>query len=249
MIPEKKMNPHVGHREKLKGRFIKNGLDSFEEHNVLELLLFYAIPQKDTNPIAHELIRRFGSLAGVFDADIGDLCKVNGISRHSATLLKMMPALARRYYSEVTSDPRQIYDSIGKIAEFFISNYIGITVETVFAMFLDNRYGLLGFEKLHEGSVNSVNMSVRTLVESAMHYNAAMVVIAHNHPQGIPVASNDDITTTRSIQAALEIMDIRMLEHLVVSGARYTPILMRSNGLLAQGKRDEMHFYRDLDLA
>ncbi len=246
MIPEKKMNPHEGHREKLKSRFLKNGLDSFEEHNALELLLFYAIPQKDTNPIAHELIRRFGSLAGVFDADISDLCKVNGISKHSASLLKLMPAMARRYYSEITSDPRQTYDSIGKIAEYFISNFIGITVETVFAMFLDNRYGLLGFEKLHEGSVNSVNMSIRTLVESAMRYNAAMVVLAHNHPQGIPVASPEDITTTHSIQAALDILDIRMLEHLVVSGSRYTPIIMPAKGILAQDNKDKLHFYRDL---
>ena len=248
VIPENKMNTHAGHREKLKHRFLKNGLDSFEEHNALELLLFYAIPQKDTNPLAHELIRRFGSLAGVFDADIGDLCKVNGISRHSATLLKMMPALARRYYSEITSDPRNVYDSVGKIAEFFISNYIGVTVETVFAMFLDNRYGLLGFEKLHEGSVNSVNMSVRTLVEAAMRYKAAMVVLAHNHPQGIPIASTEDVATTNTISAALEIMDIKMLEHIVVSGSRYSPILVSSTGVFAQKAKERKHFYRDFDV-
>ena len=144
---------HDGHRERLKKRFLSSP-DSFEDHELLELILFYSIPRKDTNEIAHDLLNHFGSLKGVFDADFSELIKIKGIKENSATLIKLIPQISRAYLLDKVSDDN-LYDRADKIGEYLTSLYVGETVETVYILLLDNSYHLLNTVKLIEGNVNS----------------------------------------------------------------------------------------------
>ena len=140
---------HTNHRERLKKRFLTEGLDHFEPHNVLELLLFYAIPQKDTNELAHALIERFGSLSEVFDASFEELITVPGIKEHSATLIKMIPSLARQYMVDKNGNTERLM-TVEKLGEYFVNKYIGVNVETVYLLLLDNKYEVIECILVHD---------------------------------------------------------------------------------------------------
>ncbi len=215
---------HENHRDRLKNRFLAEGLDAFEPHNILELLLFYSIPQKDTNEIAHALIERFGSLSEVFDAPFDELIETPGIKSHSATLLKLIPALSRRYMLDKNHGDEPL-SSMDKIGTYLVDKYFGINVETVYLLMLDNKYGVIDCVKVHEGSVNSAAITLRRLMELALYRRASMVVLAHNHPSGVPIPSSDDIFTTREIKRAFDIMEIKMLGHILVAGNQYINIM------------------------
>lgn len=208
----------------MKQRFLTDGIDHFDAHNVLELLLFYSIPQRDTNEIAHALMERFGSLAAVFDAPFDELVSVPGIKEHSATLIKLIPALSRRYAVEKnrTSDA---LSSIDKIGRYLVDRYVGINIETVFLLLLDNKFGLIECVKVHEGSVNSSAITLRRLVETALFKHASMAVLAHNHPGGVALPSSDDLFTTREVKRAFDLMEIKLLAHIIVAGDSYLDIL------------------------
>ena len=215
---------HKDHRKHTKDRFLSEGLDSFEPHNVLELLLFYSIPQKDTNETAHMLINRFGSLSAVFDAPYDDLLTVPGISEHSATLIKLIPAISRRYAMEKNSKVTKL-SSIEDIGKYLVARYLGVTEETVLLLLLDNKFGLIDCVKVHEGSVNSSAITMRKLIETALFKRASMVVLAHNHPSGVALPSSDDLFTTQQVKRASDLVEIGMLAHIIVAGDTFTNIL------------------------
>lgn len=215
---------HKDHRKHTKDRFLSEGLDSFEPHNVLELLLFYSIPQKDTNETAHMLINRFGSLSAVFDAPYNDLLTVPGISEHSATLIKLIPAISRRYAMEKNSKVTKL-SSIEDIGKYLVARYLGVTEETVLLLLLDNKFGLIDCVKVHEGSVNSSAITMRKLIETALFKRASMVVLAHNHPSGVALPSSDDLFTTQQVKRAFDLVEIGMLAHIIVAGDTFTNIL------------------------
>lgn len=224
---------HENHRERIKNRFLSSGLDDFAPHNVLELLLFYAIPQKDTNTTAHLLIDRFGSLDKVFDASIEELKEINGIGDHAATLIKLIPALARRYATEKNKEGIS-FNNLDTMGQYFVSQYIGVTVETVLLLSLDNKFNAIDCVKIHEGSVNSCEITVRKLAEIAFRNNASMVVLAHNHPSGLAIPSSADLYTTQQLHAALNLLGIKMLAHIVVAGEDYANIMDPSVASSAQ---------------
>lgn len=215
---------HKDHRKHTKDRFLSEGLDSFEPHNVLELLLFYSIPQKDTNETAHMLINRFGSLSAVFDAPYDDLLTVPGISEHSATLIKLIPAISRRYAMEKNSKVTKL-SSIEDIGKYLVARYLGVTEETVLLLLLDNKFGVIDCVKVHEGSVNSSAITMRKLIETALFKRASMVVLAHNHPSGVAIPSSDDLFTTQQVKRAFDLVEIGMLAHIIVAGDTFTNIL------------------------
>ncbi|NLK38994.1 MAG: RadC family protein [Clostridiales bacterium] len=224
---------HEGHRNRLKDRFLREGLDGFESHNVLELLLFYSIPQRDTNELAHLLINKFGSVSDVFDAPLEALMSVPGIKKHSAVLLKLIPEIARYYYSKAGETHEQ-FDNVDKIGKMLINKYVGVTDETVYLLLFDNKFKLLDCIKVYEGSVNSVHISPRKMIEPAIIKRASMVVLAHNHPGGVPIPSSEDINTTCVLKNAFDLVGITLLEHILVEQNKYVPLLLRSNGLLRQ---------------
>lgn len=177
------MGLHDGHRNRLKNRFLNEGLTNFEDHNVLELLLFYSIPRSDTNEIAHELLNKFGSLHGVFEAGMEDLMSVNGISRHSAVLIKMIPELFVVYGRDKVRDIQKI-NSSDDAKQFFIPRFYGKVREEVQLVLLDDKMNIIKWVKIYEGSVNSANVPIRKIVEIAIENRATNVIIAHNHPTG-----------------------------------------------------------------
>ena len=213
-------NPHKGHRERLKLRFLESGLDSFTDVQALELLLFYAIPQKDTNPIAHALLERFGSLSQVLDASVEELKKVPGISDHAATLLRLATELAR-FYQVDSARRTEVLTSLDACGAYLVPRFFGRKVETVFLLCLDAKCKVLCCKEVGEGSVNSAGISVRKIVETALGVNASTVVLAHNHPSGLAVPSNEDIQTTRRVNMALQAVDIQLADHIVVADGDY----------------------------
>ncbi|MBR6408075.1 MAG: DNA repair protein RadC [Clostridia bacterium] len=211
---------HNGHRMRLRKKYFEQGIDSFEAHEVLELLLFYGIPRRDTNETAHELINRFGSLAGVFDADLKELESVNGVGRHAAGLLKLIPELSRLYISDVIGYNDTLNSTV-KAGNFILPRFIGYTDERLMVVSLDGKSRVIGCDVIAVGTVNEVALSVRTVVEIAMKNKAVGVILAHNHPGGVAVPSNTDIETTWQIFNALSMVNVCLLDHIVVAGNEF----------------------------
>ena len=234
---------HEGHRQRLKNRFLKEGLSGFEKHNILELLLFYSIPQKDTNDIAHELLKTFGSLKGVFEADFYELMKVKGVKENTATLLKLIPEITRQYMLEEV-DGERVFDTAEKIGKYFIRKYIGEVNEVVYMMLLDNGYKLLNVVRLHEGSVSSANIAPRQMMTEIIRTNASMVVIAHNHPNGAAVPSMEDVNTTYSLRSTLSTYDVKLVEHFLIAGNEYFPILNETQSMHERSEEHKRIFRR-----
>ena len=223
-------NLHAGHREKMKKRFLKHGLDSFEPHNVLELLLFYAIPRKDTNVIAHRLIKRFGSISAVMDAPIEELQKVEGVGENAATLIKLIPQLSRLYL-EGLNKSNKLLDSADKIGDYLLPKFVGMTVEGVYLLCLDNRGHLLYEGAISSGgTVNASSVTLRTIVEAAIRCQATAVVIAHNHPKGFAIQSEADLAATHEIAKHLKAIGVELKDHIIVAANDY--VSLAQSGML-----------------
>lgn len=211
---------HKGHRERLKQRFLEEGLDNFTDIQVLELLLFYAIPQKDTNPIAHALLDRFGSLSQVLDAPVEELKKVTGIKDNAATLLSLVTQLSR-YYQVNCAQRVEILTTLEACGKYLVPYFFGRNNETVFLLCLDAKCKVLCCREVGEGSINSASISIRKIVETALGTNATTVILAHNHPSGVALPSTEDVQTTRRIAAALGAVEVHLADHIVVADGDY----------------------------
>lgn len=212
---ENDMNLHNGHRQRVLDRFRKEGIDGFSPHNILEMVLFYSIPRMDTNEIAHRLIDRFGSVAGVFDAPESELLKVDGIGERSAAFLKMIPQLARYYMTEKAED--KIITSSRDAGEYLLPRYIGRTTEAVMVICLDNKNKVISTQVVHEGNVNTAEISIQAIATAALGCNATSVIVAHNHPGGLSLPSNEDIKTTEVLCRTLSALNIKVLDHIIIA--------------------------------
>lgn len=224
-------HPHAGHRQRLKNRFLREGcsFDHFEPHEVLELLLYFSIPRRDTNPIAHGLMERFHGFAQVCDASFEELCRTEGIGETSALLIKMIPAIGR-FYSVDKYSAGYVIDSTQKAGEFIYPKFFGLTEETVYLACLDGANRVICCEKLFSGSVNRVPILVRKIVETALRVGAVSVLLAHNHPGGTAIPSSEDLVTTRKVISALRTVDISLLDHIIVAEDDY--VSMAESGML-----------------
>lgn len=210
------MSIHQGHRQRLKDRFRQEGLDNFNELHVLELILFYCIPRKDTNPIAHRLLDHFGSLKAVLEATPEELEKVEGVSEATSTFLPMITEVAR-YYQVQCAEKGEVLRTIQQCGEYLVPYFFGREKEVVFLLCLDAKCKVICCKLVGEGSVNSANVPIRRVVEIALGVNASTVVLAHNHPTGLALPSADDVQTTQRVAAALEMVDVVLADHIVVS--------------------------------
>ena len=218
------MSIHEGHCQRLKDRFLADGLDGFTEIQVLELLLFYAMSRQDTNPIAHALLDRFGSLSQVLDASTDKLMEVKGIGIHAATLIRLAKDVGRAYD---ISRARQetVLPTIEQCGEYLKSFFRGRRFETVFLLSLDAKLKVLACREVGEGSVNYASVPVRRVVEMALEAGASSVVLAHNHPSGIALPSGEDIQTTRRLAAALSAVEIVLVDHIIVADEDYVSMV------------------------
>lgn len=217
-IPHKEvkiLSINDGHRQRLKDRFQKEGLDHFEPHEVLELLLFYCIPRKDTKAVAKALLARFGSLNGVLSASAGDLKKVTGAGEGTAMFLNLLQHLQR--YCDVSSIKEEVLLDIESCGRYMVPHFKNQKNEVVMLLCLDAKCKVLECYKVGEGSVNSAAVPIRRIVEMALGANATSVVLAHNHPSGLAFPSEEDKFTTRRLGRALWAVEIELTDHLVIA--------------------------------
>ena len=210
------MSIHDGHRQRLKNRFRKEGLDRFDEIQVLELLLFYAIPQKDTNPLAHRLLETFGSLQGVMEARPEQLMQVNGVGEETATLLSLMLPLFRRYEGSVCANTQKL-THYTDARDFCYAMLVGYRKECFGVISVSAQMKVLGSRIVAEGVLTEVPAYPRLVVEEALNHNAYGVILCHNHPGGEARPSQRDIDMTQLIQDTLKPLGIGLLDHMIVA--------------------------------
>lgn len=220
---------HTGHRDRVKNRFLREGLDSFEQHQVLELLLFYSIPRRDTNKLAHTLIKKYGTLSAVFEADPMDLMTVPGIGKNSAVLLSLIPSLARVYFKDKWGNKPKL-NSTTRAGEYLVSLFSGRLYEVFYVICLDAQNRVNHSCLVHEGTIDQAPVYPRLIVEAALRHQARSVILAHNHPGGTLEPSAADLSVTGEIAAALETISVKVLDHIIVAGDSY--ISFADRGLL-----------------
>jgi len=218
------MSIHDGHRDRLKKQFREGGLEHFTDYQILELLLFYIIPRRDTNPIAHALMKRFGSLYQVLEAPVEELEKVDGIGPSAALLLNLISSVARAYMVDRAKN-QLVLNSISACCDFMKELFVGKRTEVVYILCLDAKCKYLGYQEVGVGSVNSANVPIRRVVEIALGMNACSVILAHNHPSGDARPSPEDVSTTRRIAAALRMVDVVLADHIVVADGDYVSMV------------------------
>jgi DNA repair protein RadC len=221
------MSVHQGHRQRLRERFLEEGLENFKEHEVLELLLYYCIPRRDTNIIAHNLIDRFDTLAGVLEAPPSELKKVEGMGDGAATFIALLQA-AERYYLVNKQDDGKPMTSVEACGRYLIPKFRNLRNESVYLLSLDAKCKMLSCRLVGEGSVNSAAVPIRRIVEMALDAGATSVVLAHNHPSGIALPSGEDVQTTRRLAMALNAVEIALVDHIIVADEDYVSLVQSS---------------------
>ena len=209
------MGVHDGHREKMRRRFLEAGLDSFAEHEALEMLLFYAIPRRDTNALAHQLMDHFGSLDAVLSAPVEELMRMDGIGENAAVLLKLVPRVMQK--ARLSANRETIINSTEKAGDYLLERFRGEKNEVIYQLCLDKKGKLLSCRKLNEGGADSSELNIRRLVENALLVSASAVILSHNHPSGIALPSSEDYTTTERVQAALNMVGVALVDHIIVA--------------------------------
>ena len=210
------MGVHDGHRDRVRKRFLMNELSGFADHEALELLLYYAIPRGDVNPLAHALIDRFGSLSGVLSAPMELLTQVEGVGERTATLLHLVPQIAQKArLSELEQE--LALNTRERVGAYLLELFSRERNEAVYQICLDGKGKLLACRRLGEGSASAVNLDIRQVVQNAILYAASSVILAHNHPSGVALPSQEDHAATLRVKAALEAIDVRLEDHIVVA--------------------------------
>lgn len=216
---------HDGHRNRMRKRFCEQGFDGMESHELLEMLLFYSVPRKDTNELAHRLINEFGSLSGVLEASVERLTAVDGVSYNSAVLIKMILPLYTRYNSERSKAKR--FNRPEDCGDYLVSYYIGVDNERVVVLCLDASCRILGIEAVCEGDADIAVLNSRKLMTAIMKYpTVSGIIIAHNHPGGVALPSKDDITATESVANTVRSIGVRLVDHIIVAGNEYVSLAL-----------------------
>ena len=231
-MPEEK-NIHKGHRQRMKNKFLTHGISIFEDHEILEILLYYVIPMQDTNPLAHRLLDTFGSLDGVFGAPYDELKKVPGIGENAAFLIKMIPQLSKRYYEALQKEKKRIYNT-SEAVSLLRPKFIGEKEELLVLALLGSDGRLLYCGTVNHGSIHEVPVYIRTITKLAIDYHADSAILAHNHPSGSAVPSAGDIQVTGEIMRGLETIDVSLRDHIIFTQKNYCSF--RDSGWLEEIK-------------
>lgn len=213
-------NIHEGHRSRVKERYLEEGLDGFQDHEIVELLLFYCIPMKDTNEMAHRMIKEFGTLYDLLEADPRDIERRCGVNPNIAILISLGVPLSRRYLKQKWGD-RPVVNSSTKAGDYAMTLFAGRVYECFFVICLDSQNHINHAALVHEGTINEAPVYPRIIVETALRHKANSIILAHNHPGGSLKASNADIDVTRKICQAMQPIAIHVVDHIIVAGDKY----------------------------
>lgn len=223
---------HDGHRDRVKKEFLQKGFDmNTPPHKIMEVLLFYSIPRKDTNEMAHELLNRFGSISGILDAPAEEIVKIPGISTNTAAFFELIVLLTRIYHTEKNSKGKR-YMRVDDVCDYLMNQYIGYQKEVFSVISFSGSGKMLGFDILASGNVNEVSVSTRKVIETVINRNAVCAIIAHNHPNGTALPSKEDIAVTMDIKNALEHINVKLIDHIIIAGDDYVSMCQ------SQGYRD-----------
>lgn len=215
-------NEHAGHRSRVRKRYLLEGLDSFEDHEILEFVLFYSYPQKDTNKMAHKLLNTFGSLSAVLEAPVDSL-KEAGICENAAILLRMIPDLSRAYLDDRNNSKSKIirYDDLGN---YFVNKFVGRKDENLILLLMDTKGKELFCGVVSKGSATGSDVPLRKIVDLSMRYNATNAVVAHNHPSGIALPSKADIRATDAMVNTLSVIGVSLIDHFIIADNEYVSL-------------------------
>ena len=214
-MAEKKTNLNAGHRERMRKRYIANGLNGFQPHEVLEMLLFNVISRRDTNKMAHELINKFRTVAGVMDAERSELLEIDGIGELAAVFLTMLPEVFKAYEMSKMSE-RITIEKNYQLTNYMKNLYIDEVVEKAYVLCVDSMNRIVCTEAVSEGNSSCVNISIYGLVETAIRNHVTQLILVHNHPDGDPTPSNQDVYYTSCIYKALKNVGITLKDHYVI---------------------------------
>ncbi len=218
-----------GHRGRLRARYRLSGDSALQDYELLELLLTYAIPRRDTKLLAKKLLERFGSLARVFQAEPASLEEIDGIGTQVATLISLIRPLATRFLTEAPN-PRTLIRSTGEAAAYFQAKLRGLAEEEVHVAFVNTKNAVMAAECLQRGTVDQSVVYVRKVIERVLSHKAFGFILAHNHPSGDSTPSNQDRELTQALRAAAASVDVRFLDHLIIGEG--APFSFKAAGLL-----------------
>lgn len=228
-INNKKSNktPHAGHRQRIIKKFMDHGLDSFAEHEVLELILFFAIPRADTNPIAHNLIEEFGSLQNVLDASSEDLTEIKGIGNNAATLLSLFRSVSE-YKNKLFKKNVVLHDSTD-YGSYCLDYFADHVDESAIILALDSNHRLKKVSVISKGTFSETAFYAEKIMKTALTVRAPIVVLAHNHPGGKLSPSTADKILTRQLYDLMDAVHIKLVDHIICNEKHFTSL--REGGL------------------
>jgi DNA repair protein RadC len=213
-------NPHAhshhGHRQRKKEQFLKSGIEHLPEHEPLEFLLYYAVPRGDTNPIAHALIKKFGSLEKVLNADYDELTKVEGVGANAASLICFTKMFSKLYLQkQAQSELKRLFNS-DNLKEFCLSLFIDALDEEIYCLYLSDDLELIAHEKICTGSLGDIDIPIRKITRSILSHNCRRLVVTHNHPAGSCIPSRKDVDSTEELYDIYTRLEIELTDHIIV---------------------------------
>ncbi|MDR2778909.1 MAG: DNA repair protein RadC [Puniceicoccales bacterium] len=222
---------NYGHRNRLRKKFMRSEFDCFNEHEIVELLLTLSIPRKDVKTIAKTLLKTFGSIKGIFDASISDLVQIKGIGESTAVALKIIRAINSLYLQE-QFEGQPLLNSVDKVFMLWKNRLSSLAIEVLEIAYLDSALRLMknGIERLETGTIAATAVCPRKVAEAALNRKARAIILAHNHPKGAAEPSDYDERNTRTIKIALQYLDIKLIDHIIIASDR--AFSFKENGLL-----------------
>ncbi len=212
-----KLDKNTGHRERLRNRFEKSEFNGFNDYEVLEFLLTYSIPRKDTKALAKNLFDRFGSLKGILSADKEELKKIDGLGKQSVIFIKALNEFIKFYFEHQVEKNEIEFTTLDNLLKYLNATIGSCKNEVVKVLYLNAQNKMLHTELISEGTVNESYLNPRKIVETALKYKTTSVIVAHNHPDGDPKPSEYDNIITQKIAEALEVVDIDLQDHIIIA--------------------------------
>lgn len=214
---------HAGHRDRLRKKFLMHGIDVFEEHEIVELILFYVIPRKNTNELAHKLLREFGTIPGIMEAPLSSLKIIEGIGENVACFIKLILTMVR-VYMERKETGQNMKPTRENFTDKLSRKFVGRKEEMIAIMLLDAKCKILYEGIVSEGTFNRVELHIRRIIELIVLFDAAAIIMGHNHPSGIATPSQEDVSTTKKLEHLFVTMNIEFIDHIIVSDGDYVSL-------------------------